>query len=109
MTTNKINLNDYIDNPENTPICDQLSYELNTALSSFLNNKKGTGMNLERKEIQDLAEELSHLGLDKEEIYKRFAENFSHIYLHGVQLGLLIPKDSTLERANYLSYLKEER
>ena len=109
MNTNKINLDDYIfDSDLNTPVCDRLNYEFEMAISAFLNDKHTTGMNLERKEIQDLAEELSQFGINKEEIYKRFAENFSHIYLQEVQLGMRIPKDNTLERADYLSYLKEE-
>lgn len=109
MNTNKINLDDYIfDSDLDTPVCDRLNYEFEMAVSAFLNEKNTTGMNLERKEIQDLAEELSQFGIDKDEIYKRFAKNFTHIYLHDVQLGMLIPKDNTLERADYLSYLKGE-
>lgn len=105
----KINLDDYIFNTElSTPVCDRLNYEFEMAISAFLNEKNTTGMNLEREEIQALAEELSQFGIDKEEIYKRFAENFSHIYLHDVQLGMRTPKGNTIERSDYLSYLKEE-
>lgn len=108
MTNEKINIDDYIFNTElDTPVCDQLNYEFEMAVSAFLNEKNTTAMNLDREEIQALAEELSQFGIDKEEIYKRFANNFSHIYLHKVQLGMRIPKDNTLERADYLSYLKE--
>ena len=83
MSNNTIRLEDYIGNP----VCDRLISDLMVFLRSKSRPSKTVAWNLEDEEIEELAKELTGLGLSKMDIPELLEKG--KVSLNGVRLGRL--------------------